>query len=351
MEKIGVRSAEKDRVSTCRLADEIAKTVIDVYKSLKLCRESQEVIAGIAATIDGSHLEVISVASGNKFNPSGSDKTEDGRVYDCHAEVLCRRAFKLWLLEEMRRLRNDDTRSKFFAISKNSTLMLKPNIHFFLYVSSAPCGNACIRRWGQSPKEVFREDLTRLEIPSDQHVAFHAFAKHEGQVAITRKGESNILSCSDKILKWDVVGLQGTTLNALVEKPLKLAGIIVGRKYVSVHAKRAFCCRLDTKGINQTVRQNLTHPVMMCTSAKFDEGIFAAADGESAVFDCKSTWKIQGVAEEELDGVSGRLARDKSESRLSRRNLRALITSLGLQGPSQEALELKNCLLEQLEKL
>jgi double-stranded RNA-specific adenosine deaminase len=272
-------------------------------------------------------------------------------VYDCHAEVLARRSFKLWLLREYQSIHDNCQVSKFFAIGENSKLIQQPNVKFFLYVSSAPCGNACIRRWGHSAKEVFRADLESLEVPVDRHPPFHAFAKHEGQVATSNKGESRILSCSDKILKWNIMGLQGTRLRSLVDKPIHLDGIIIGRKYVSVHARRAFCCRMDTKGIPKQIRQHVHHPVIMCTAVKFDEGVFAASDGESAVFDSKSIWWIKGDIMERLDGTTGTLHDNGGISKLCRQKLKALISFLGIDDPSTESLRLKTLVLEHLQKL
>jgi hypothetical protein len=273
----GIRFAEKDRVSTCALADEIATSVIRQFRSVteKKNNDAQSVLAGIVVTTYHSQIEVISIATGNRFDQVKSSSSRRNNVRDCHAEVLARRAFKLWLINEWIKIQTKSGESSIFILSHHSKIVLKDGIKLFLYVSSAPCGNACIRKWGQPKKEIFLEDLGSFQLPEDKHVIFHAHAKHEGQTALTYKGATNMLSCSDKILKWNVLGLQGSRLRELCEFPLKLDGIVIGRKFAHIHARRAFCCRLDTKGVHPSLRSNVQHPVLMCSAIKFDEGAVA----------------------------------------------------------------------------
>ena len=53
-----------------------------------------------------------------------------------------------------------------------------------------------------------------------------------------------VMSCSDKIASWNVLGLQGSLLSTFF-MPLMLASVTVGRKFSEVHATRAMCCRLQ----------------------------------------------------------------------------------------------------------
>ena len=237
----GVRSAEKDRTSTCPLADHIADACIKKYRELRGSdAECQGVLAGIVATVHDDELHVLTLATGNKFINGSKLTSEPRNVRDCHAEVLARRAFKFWLLCEWKRMLNaENDSSQIFSLTRDSKLAINDGVKLFLYVSSAPCGNSCIRRWGQAPKEVFDDSLGPLELPKSVHGKFHAHARNEGQTALQLKGQSDILSCSDKILKWNVLGIQGTRLRSLVSERLLLDGIVVGRKFVSVHAQRA----------------------------------------------------------------------------------------------------------------
>ena len=52
------------------------------------------------------------------------------------------------------------------------------------------------------------------------------------------------MSCSDKILRWNVVGIQGALLTHLLH-PIYLSSITVGSKFHPGHMKRAFYERIS----------------------------------------------------------------------------------------------------------
>jgi|LauGreDrversion4_2_1035121.scaffolds.fasta_scaffold71311_1 hypothetical protein len=348
----GIRSAEKDRISSCSLADKLAQACIAKYRGVcpTYGDSRQGVLAGIAATVNDSEIEVLCIATGNKFSQHVKSPTDSDKLRDCHAEVLVRRAFKHWLLSEWDRLKTQDNpTSRFFLLSRDFQLEVKPSVKLFLYITSAPCGNSCIRRWGQPQKEIFDSTLDLLELPSQTHKIFHAHAKKEGQTAVLYKGSSDILSCSDKILKWNVSGLQGRRLHSLVKKPILLDGIVVGRKFVSVHAQRAFCCRLTSKQVSREIRELVHHPVLMCSAVKFDDGTFQASDGEGAVFNSRSMWWTSGQSED-LDGSTG-FQTNGSISKLSASSIHERCMQLGVRGPSIEARLLCDLIKAELIKL
>ena len=328
---MNIRLAEKNRVSTCSLADAVAHAVIAEYRSLSIAEMvSQSVLAGIVV-LKHSHMEVVTIATGNKF----SEQCDEGTVNDCHAEILVRRAFKFWLLNEW----DKKSASKYF----DEQMGILSGVKFILYISSAPCGSACIRRWAKTEKEVFNSTSS---IPIDIHEAYYPHSKHEGQSAITYKGDSKILSCSDKILKWSVLGLQGTRLSSL--GIIKLDGIVIGRKFVKKHAMRAFCCRLSTKSTPLIIRNALHHPSLMCTSVKFDDGTFV--DGNGATFSNISIWASCGVVET-LDGCTGRILSDGTCSKLSTLKLNETIIACKIPPFTNAHAELAKALQIELHRL
>ncbi|GBG24501.1 Double-stranded RNA-specific adenosine deaminase [Hondaea fermentalgiana] len=91
-------------------------------------------------------------------------------------------------------------------------------------------------------------------------------------------GQGNILSCSDKIAMWNLVGLQSKWLVDIVE-PLYLSTLVVGRKFSRRHLERAMCCRLQEVPACGPYR--LHHPVLLRTSVKLNSGN-VAQDAEAA---------------------------------------------------------------------
>lgn len=61
------------------------------------------------------------------------------------------------------------------------------------------------------------------------------------------------MSCSDKIARWNILGLQGAALAKYI-KPIYLESIVLGSTYVPIHLHRAIFGRLE----NSVSDSNLT---------------------------------------------------------------------------------------------
>jgi hypothetical protein len=187
----GLRSAESNRFSTCSFADEISKIAIEHYK--KRCHYDlnfkQTVLAAIilqVPTLDGFTLKVLSFGVGTKIIPIHLSSSKH-RVRDCHAEVLARRGFLKYLhieafklLKQRNRTENlsitpVDHLNSVFEIDQISGLFkLRSHYSLHLYTSSAPCGNASIKKWGKSRKPKFY-DIPVHSYPSElrKHTRFY----------------------------------------------------------------------------------------------------------------------------------------------------------------------------------
>jgi hypothetical protein len=204
-----VRYAEKRRTGTCRFANRVAAVSLQHYRqhvpaTFRLTQK-QTCLATIVAHERqrlGDRLTVVGMGVGTKFlsesvlqkheeqqqqgEGQGQEKEAYGsRVRDCHAEVLARRAFRRHLSLEMKRLlvqlqqqkqqqgRQDPLDSILECVVTTTTtstpglaFRLRPGVTLHLYTSSAPCGNACFKKFATMHTEVFREDLPADEWPS-----------------------------------------------------------------------------------------------------------------------------------------------------------------------------------------
>ena len=127
-------------------------------------------------------------------------------------------------------------------------------------------------------------------------------------------GEGCILSCSDKIARWNALGLQGGLLAHFLP-PLYLRSVTVGRKFSKPHAERALCCRLQdfepaTRGLTSLPHPyRIHHPLMLCTGVKLDESLIPTGGDAGRHADFKESrclcWAAGDETAELIDGASG----------------------------------------------
>ena len=485
--KSAIRHAEKRRTSTCRFADRVAQLSVDHYNATIPIeqRPPQTCIATILAHYrkheddvhkhddnDGAAgmLWILSMGVGTKFLSESclrqevENEKEDGygsRVRDMHAEVLARRAFRRQVtleIQEDLRVLEEETAKRSLACSETNTVsfsafgnrnnnndeqqgvnmsilvrsnkdstiryMLRPGVTLHMYTSSAPCGNATLKKFCKMAKERFRDDLGPDEWPNAPHEPpsgssiklgeFSLLVKKDNNDTISSKPNSNnsndaiasidnnpssdggnrkngneptnmavvpqspstmdpdnnmdlvktkkrtrneekgssseqtkttheikslqqhkpptrrakawpatlsddwappgttivgfqqkgsIHTCSDKICRWNYLGLQGSLLAGILEEPLYLSTLTVGRKLSGSVCRRAICCRLDTRcrqprlpksseknisastssNDDQNVNENkyrVNHPAVMGTSVKLDTGVVDTSNAD-----------------------------------------------------------------------
>jgi double-stranded RNA-specific adenosine deaminase len=176
-----VRHAEKRRTATCAFADRIAQLSVDHYKARLGDRASPLtcVSAMVAHVSETDSLRVISMGVGTKFlkfTELKDDHPYGSRLRDMHAEILCQRAFKRYLMLEMRQhllYPHDDHKSYILrstqSVGTKTQFALKPGVTLHFYCSSVPCGNASWKKFVKLQKEVFMEDLADDQWPTTSH--------------------------------------------------------------------------------------------------------------------------------------------------------------------------------------
>ncbi|KAK3264298.1 hypothetical protein CYMTET_26954 [Cymbomonas tetramitiformis] len=180
-----VRHAEKARKATCLLADRIATLCIHeckerlrevgieyqqtVFAAIVMGRtekSSQDLAADVLAEIE--RLCIVGCGVGTKVFES-PQQGKQSCLRDGHAEALAHRAFQHFLLKQLHiaeagrrpagNLADDFagdpsiTEPSIFTFDESLGLYtLLPGITFHLYTSSAPCGNATIKRWAKGKR-------------------------------------------------------------------------------------------------------------------------------------------------------------------------------------------------------
>ena len=438
------RFAEKRRTATCQFADRVATTALEAYRRVvpqaHRDRQRHECVAAILAHFPspdepsakdagnsqkGGTLQVIGLGVGTKFLSESILREEEDtserygeRLRDCHAEVLARRAFRWQLTKEIRddllltrqagecdtrqqsnshcnsvlhRLSAEDNGDGSNASCKYG---IKPGVTLHFYSSSAPCGNATLKKFAKMQKEKFDASLGPDKWSSKPHEMINGHAIREGQFSLLLKKDNgaaagadasigddakedgadadtaikiskpkgkrwpanesdewcppgctiaeanrgSIHTCSDKIARWNCLGLQGSLLSSMLDAPLYMTTLTVGRKMTNVICRRAVCCRAwgygdtaisktnnnkrakieeskdksFTKSFTKESTYKLNHPGIMGTSVYIDEDGVLDMAGERAIgqdirFDSNLCWAFAASwnAAECINGRTG----------------------------------------------
>lgn len=286
------------------------------------------------------------------------------RLRDCHAEVLARRAFRRQITLEMIQLvegrfskRNNSEQTdikgedgKNTNICTGNTIYrpilmksetsdesfsLRQGVTLHFYSSSAPCGNATLKKFATMSRERYKSDYGPDQWPSPVHEPIHAHSIRLGQFTLLVKkgrtvatnlsdlrkpetgpkrlaqengrsskkrktwpanesdewcppgtsivalGKGSIHTCSDKLCRWNCFGMQGSLLASVMDDLLYMSTLTVGRKFTSCICQRAVCCRVgkqddgDLKSFRmdgvQKGKVRLNHPAIMGTGVYLDE--------------------------------------------------------------------------------
>ncbi|XP_019734272.1 double-stranded RNA-specific adenosine deaminase isoform X1 [Hippocampus comes] len=281
---------------------------------------------------------VVSLGTGNRCVKGEELSLKGDTVNDGHAEIISRRGFVRFLYSELLK-HFEGTDNSIFEVAQDKKLQIKSDITFHLYISTAPCGDGALfdKSCSETGEEVgchqplfenAKQGKLRTKVENGEGtIPVESSAIVPTWDGIQHGERLRTMSCSDKILRWNVLGLQGALLTHFLN-PIYLKSITLGYLYSHGHLTRAVCCRLgrDGDGFSQSLPApfQLNHPEVGRVSV-YDSTRHTGKTKESSV-----NWSLPDhTSVEVLDGTKGKLDGNKlGVSRVSKSNLFCLFRTL-----------------------
>ncbi|NWU73372.1 DSRAD deaminase, partial [Pterocles burchelli] len=314
---------------------------------------------------------VVSIGTGNRCVKGEELSLKGETVNDCHAEIISRRGFVRFLYSELMKYDPSNSSSaeeSIFEPAGGGKLRVKSGVTFHLYIrcvrggdgdtvtpqllpqaltpeglfsSTAPCGDGALfdkscsdgaGATGPAQHQPLFENPKQGKLRTKVENGEGTIPVESSDIVPTWDGIQHgerlrTMSCSDKILRWNVLGLQGALLSHFIE-PVYLRSVTLGYLYSQGHLTRAICCRVARDGnvLQGTLRApyRVNHPEVGRVSV-YDSARQTGKTKESSV-----NWCLADEGEVEvLDGTKGKVDGPKLEvSRVSKREIFALFRRL-----------------------
>ncbi|KAJ1673889.1 hypothetical protein EV182_004368, partial [Spiromyces aspiralis] len=312
------------------LESTVPRTVIEQYNRLlkqgkPVDRSSTKVEWTVLAGIVQETRKRIIDRTGVKCLGAGEVDSNGDLVHDSHAEVVARRGLLRYLYTEIEKcLYNEKNAAE--SIFKRSDqqdgedvdegsvpFVLKSrdemDVRFHLYVSQAPCGDASTESLAQhlgdgdgqgggvegevrakkrpriDDKDTRRDSVNKGKFgETSETVAVGLLRGRQGFASLgslrTKPGRLDAdttysMSCSDKIAKWNVVGMQSALLSTLIP-PIYLTSVVVGDLYNYEGLRRALYGRVEgIEGLPHGFTVN--KPYLLRSTIEFDRSVTSVA--------------------------------------------------------------------------
>ncbi|XP_023300302.2 tRNA-specific adenosine deaminase 1 [Lucilia cuprina] len=282
-------------------AEDIAKLCFDKFKSLPKTGKPNEKEWTILAGVVLHHKqtgksEVISLGSGTKCIGKSKLCPQGLILNDSHAEVMARRGLMRYMYHQLKNAlvkSDENTESIFEWLPEQKKFQMKKDLTFHFLSTQTPCGDACIIA-KPKPQECNEEEpiikRSKLEevkfdetntgcIVDNVYTGAKLIGSHHSDAmqqlvgAVRTKpgrGERTLsLSCSDKLAKWQVMGVQGALLDFLLMTPIYFETLNFWGDNDFVSLERAIWKRFDNNDFKSNKYKLHIPEIRICKKPEF----------------------------------------------------------------------------------
>eukprot|EP00111_Clytia_hemisphaerica_P006813 TCONS_00019671-protein len=217
-----------------RIADAVQKKFLEVFQGETQCKViAAFVVADCQTSIEEPDLRVVSIGTGTKCITGEMIDHKGQTLNDCHGEIIACRGFRRFMFDELIKALKSDEDTLFERIPSTKKYRLKAQHKIYLFVNTAPCGDGrvfTLQTQQQQGAKNKTAGLLRTKIENGQGTIPVPENNIQTSDGILEGERLRTMSCSDKILKWNALGVQGALLSYFID-PIYLEGIVIGLHY------------------------------------------------------------------------------------------------------------------------
>ena len=206
--------------------DDVTDDILRLYDKLphtgKPRDDEYTVLAAFVATSSSKETLILSMATGTKCIGRDMNNSKGFLMSDSHAEVVARRGLIHLLMKQIGSIVLDesfvDTKEcivePHHESDSTNVFRIKSNWKISLYISDSPCGDAAMYEANLSGVSTVVTGAKAAASAATERIG--CLRTKSGRSDISAENRTTSMSCSDKISRWNWLGLQGYCLTNIL---------------------------------------------------------------------------------------------------------------------------------------